>query len=209
MYAAQDAAAIEDPADYDAITRAAPFLTELSLKFPGSATALPQQLASLLSACSKLEDLTLCAYDEAYVGTYMWQPPVSSLVDVDALLAAGPQLLHLKLPSCSNLTNLAPLRGLVNLQSLDISSCEKVSDLTPLGALLSLQSLDMSWCSSVSDMAPLTALVNLQSLNISYCGEVSDLAPLAALVNLRSLDMNYCKKVSDLAPQKPAENRFG
>jgi hypothetical protein len=191
---AQGAAAIKDPADYEAIARTAPFLTELSLKLPASATALPQQMATLLSACSKLVDLALHAYDE---GQYM--VPVSSLVDVDALLSVGTQLLHLKLPGCTSLTNLAPLRGLVNLQSLDIRSY-KVSDLTPLGALVNLQRLDMSCCYEVSDLAPLAAMLKLQSLDISGCHEVRDLAPLGALVSLQSLDMYYCHEVSDLAP---------
>jgi hypothetical protein len=132
----EGAAEIEDPADYEAIASTAPFLTELSLKLPASATALPQQMASLLSACSKLEDLALHAYDGA-VPAYMQR--ALSLVDVDALMAAGPQLLHLRLPWCFSLTDLAPLRGLLNLQSLDIKLCG-VSDLAPLGALLSQRS---------------------------------------------------------------------
>jgi hypothetical protein len=188
-------AAIEDPAEYEAIARSAPFLTEVSLKLPASATALPQQMASLLSACSKLEDLTLHAYDKA-----AWTPPVSSLVDVDALLAAGPQLLHLRLPSCTSLTNLAPLRGLVNLQSLDMSWCTKVSDLVSLAALVNLQSLNICGCRRVSDLAPLAALLSLQSLDMSACHGVRDLAPLGALAKLRSLDMSWYTKVSDLAP---------
>jgi hypothetical protein len=213
---AQGAAAIKDPADYEAITRTAPYLTELSLKLPGSATALPQQMASLLSACSKLEDLALHAYNKEEC-----RLPVSRLLDLSALLAAGSQLLHLRLPNCHSLTNLAPLRGLVNLHSLNIRSC-KMSDLAPLGALVNLQSLDISFCKEVSDLAPLGALVNLkslvtcysnvsnlaplgalvtlQSLNISSCFKASDLGPLTDLVNLQSLDMSCCYGVSDLAP---------
>jgi hypothetical protein len=118
----QAGAPIEDAADYDAVASTSPFLTELSLKLPASATALPQQMAALLSACSKLEDLTLHAYDKA-----TW---LSSLVDVDAL-ARGTRLLHLRLPNCSSLTDLAPLRPLVNLKSLSIRGCTNVSDLAP------------------------------------------------------------------------------
>ncbi|KAG1667848.1 hypothetical protein FOA52_011036 [Chlamydomonas sp. UWO 241] len=189
------APAIEAAADYEAITKIAPWLTQLSLRLPHSAAALPQQMASLLSACSKLEDLTLHAYDEA-VPTYM--PPVSNLVHVDAL-AAGIQLLHLRLPCCSSLLNLAPLRGLVNLQSLDISQCRKVSDLAPLGALVNLQSQEISF-SDVSDLAPLGALVSLRSLKLKVCHKLSDLAPLGALVNLQSLYICNCRQLSDLAP---------
>jgi hypothetical protein len=39
----QCAAAIESPADYDAIARTSPFLTQLSLELPGDAAALMQE----------------------------------------------------------------------------------------------------------------------------------------------------------------------
>ncbi|KAG1661693.1 hypothetical protein FOA52_001970 [Chlamydomonas sp. UWO 241] len=51
------AAAIEGPADYDVIAGASPWLTHLSLPLPPSATALPQPMDGVLSACTKLEDL--------------------------------------------------------------------------------------------------------------------------------------------------------
>jgi hypothetical protein len=56
LLAAQGAAAIRSPTDYEAIARTAPWLTHLSLEPPASATALPQEMAGMLSACSKLED---------------------------------------------------------------------------------------------------------------------------------------------------------
>jgi hypothetical protein len=66
---AQGPAAIESPADYEAIASiSSPFLTHLSLELPASATALPHQLTGVLSACSKLEDLAIRAYDEAKPG---------------------------------------------------------------------------------------------------------------------------------------------
>ncbi|KAG1668964.1 hypothetical protein FOA52_001008 [Chlamydomonas sp. UWO 241] len=49
-------------ADYEAITSAAPRLTHFSLELPASATALPQEMVQLLSACSKLEDLALSVH---------------------------------------------------------------------------------------------------------------------------------------------------
>jgi hypothetical protein len=85
------------------------------------------------------------------------------------------------------------------MQILDIRFCMEVSDLAPLTALVNLQSLFMSLC-NVSDLAPLTALVNLQSLYMGGCSAVSDLAPLTALVNLQVLVIRYCSTVSDLAP---------
>ncbi|KAG1661353.1 hypothetical protein FOA52_002467 [Chlamydomonas sp. UWO 241] len=44
-------ATIEDAADCQAIFSAAPWLSQLSMRPPASATALPLQMAALLSAC--------------------------------------------------------------------------------------------------------------------------------------------------------------
>lgn len=49
---------IKKPADYEAISSTAPWLTQLSQKLPHSAKAL-EQMAALLAACTKLEDVTL------------------------------------------------------------------------------------------------------------------------------------------------------
>jgi Leucine-rich repeat (LRR) protein len=186
------ATAIECPADYETIASTALFLTHLRMELPDSATALPQEMAGLLSACSRLENLAMRAYDESGpMGSVAWQP--SHLMDIDALLAAGTQLLSLQLPCCSRLPNLSPLASMVNLQTLNISGCDAVSDLASLSALVNLQTLNMSDCNAVSDLAPLGALVNMQSLNMSDCNAVSDLAPLGALVNMQRLEIrNSC-----------------
>ncbi|KAG1667966.1 hypothetical protein FOA52_008338 [Chlamydomonas sp. UWO 241] len=186
---------LEDAADHQAIV--APLLTQLSMRPPASATALPQQMAALLSACSKLEELVLHAYH-------------AEIVDITAL-AAGTQLQRLEMTS-SAVSDLAPLGALVKLQSLDLRHCSRVSDLAPLGHLVKLQSLDISCCDGVSDVASLGTLVGLVSLKIGGfesslaghgevpCGGVSDLSSLASMVKLQSLDLSYCVRVSDLAP---------
>jgi hypothetical protein len=116
-------------------------------------------MAGVLSACSKLEDLALQAYDDS-------RPEggqrVSNIVDID-VLASGTQLL-----------------------SLDMSHCRSVSDLAPLGAMVNLHDLSIGYCRAVSDLAPLTALVNLKSLDVRGCS-VSDLAPIEAMTNLQDL----------------------
>jgi hypothetical protein len=55
----QGTAAIEGPADYEAIASASPFLTQLCLELPANATAVPQEMDGVLSACNKLEDLEI------------------------------------------------------------------------------------------------------------------------------------------------------
>ncbi|KAG1661355.1 hypothetical protein FOA52_002469 [Chlamydomonas sp. UWO 241] len=177
--------------DYWAITSffAAPWLTQLSVKLPVNATALPQQMASLLAACSRLEEVALH-------GDWYETP---QLVDIVAL-SAGTHLLRLRLPGDSRLADIATLSALVNLQSLDIRDCTRVTDLAPLSDLVKLRSLRMQRCRRVSDLAPLSAMVTLQTLDMTSCNAVSDLVPIRDLVDLRSLFMSRCVGVSDLAP---------
>jgi hypothetical protein len=71
----------------------------------------------VLSACSKLEELAIRAFDEADPGS---GESLSRIANVDAL-AAGTQLLSLKLPRCNLLTSLAAIGGMMKLQSLNMS----------------------------------------------------------------------------------------
>jgi Leucine-rich repeat (LRR) protein len=151
-----------------------PWLTHLGLELPASATALPQQMAGVLSACSKLEELAMRSYRLGTSSDRSMQP-FSNIVNVDAL-AACTQLLSLELPWCYLLTNLTPLGSLVNLQTLDMSYCRALSSLAPLSAMANLKELRMSVCRSVSDLSPLSAMAKLQSLTISHC-RVPDLSP--------------------------------
>ncbi|KAG1670358.1 hypothetical protein FOA52_000118 [Chlamydomonas sp. UWO 241] len=112
------AAAIASHADYEAITGASPWLTHLSLELPASDTDLPQQMAVVLSACSKLEGLAIRDYDDSMPAAV---PRYSSIVDIGAL-AAGTQLLSVKLPWCRALRNLQSLAAMANLQSLDYAT---------------------------------------------------------------------------------------
>jgi hypothetical protein len=105
----QGGGAIEDPADYQAIASTASMLTELSLELPASATALPLQMAALLS-CSKLEGLAI------YGSTYAYGDSI--LVDVGVLRSAGTQLQRLEMHYCSALSDLAPLGDMVQLLGL-------------------------------------------------------------------------------------------
>jgi Leucine-rich repeat (LRR) protein len=96
----------------------------------------------------------------------------------------------------TELRNLEPLAGLVNLQTLLLKETQ-VSDVTPLAGLAALQHIDLMG-TQVSDVGPLAALTNLQSLDLDGT-EVSDVRPLASLANLRSLDLQGTQ-VSDITP---------
>jgi hypothetical protein len=102
--ALQGAAAIEDASD--------------------SATALPQQMAVLLSACSKLEDLGLA---------------VSAARPAGVVESGGSVRCQLS-PSA----NLTPLGDMVNLQSLNVSHFH-VSDITPLISMCLISRPSLLW----------------------------------------------------------------
>lgn len=142
-------------------------------------------------------------------------PKVGQLVGLKSLYLAGNSALG------TGISDLAPLAGLVDLQSLDISGTQ-VSDLTPLAGLVNLRSLNIT-DTLVSDLTPLASLVRLRTLVISgpppasdpvahnwpFEGRlepivisgtpVNDLTPLAGLLSLETLDISGTQ-VRDLTP---------
>ncbi len=102
----------------------------------------------------------------------------------------------------SEINDLSPLRGLLNLQSLNVSRTQ-VSDLSPLQDLLNLKQLSVS-STQVSDLSPLQGLLNLQSLRLPYT-QTTDLIPLQELENLQSLEISHTE-VSDLSPLRSLLN---
>jgi pentatricopeptide repeat protein len=119
-------------------------------------------------------------------------------------LAGLTQLQTLNLKHCKNLSDLSPLAGLSQLQTLDLSGDFRtyinISDLSPLAGLTQLQTLDLSGCKYLSDLSPLTGLTHLQTLNLSSCKNLSDLSPLTGLTQLQTLNLGYCGSLSDLSP---------
>ncbi len=94
----------------------------------------------------------------------------------------------------TNVSNIYPLKGLINLQSLDLSRT-KVVDISALEYLSNLQSLDL--CKTqVSNLRSLEELVNLRGLNLSVT-KVSNINAVKKLSNLQEL--NLCEtQVSDI-----------
>ncbi len=103
----------------------------------------------------------------------------------------------LNLTNCGLETVPAEVAELVWLESLNLGVNKQLSDLAPLASLAQLQSLDV-FSTQVSDLAPLASLAQLQSLDVAFT-QVSDLAPLASLTNLQRLVV-YDTHVSDLSP---------
>ena len=110
------------------------------------------------------------------------------------------ELRHLALWN-SQVGDLSPLSGLVNLESLRFNSFGnnfiQVGDLGALSGLTNLRTLSLG-NRQVSDLSPLAGLVNLEDLTLTY-SQVSDLRPLSGLTNLRRLSL-LNSQVSDLSP---------
>lgn len=83
------------------------------------------------------------------------------------------------------------------LVTLSIDFNDQISDLTPLAGLRQLQSLNFSK-DRVADLTPLKQMTNLTDLSFSNA-QVANLAPLAGLTKLTSLNM-LRNHVSDLSP---------
>jgi hypothetical protein len=99
--------------------------------------------------------------------------------------------------SQTQITDIAPLKELTNLQILDLSSTE-IKDFTPLIGLTSLQTL-MLYNTSISDLAPLRGLINLQDL---YLGNtrISDISPIRNLTSMKTLFLGTNLQIVDISP---------
>ncbi len=99
----------------------------------------------------------------------------------------------------SKLTDLSPLAGLQELESLNLETCRDLTDLAPIAGLRALQNLNLSFCTAVTDLAPIAGLRALQNLYLSFCRAVTDLTPIAGLQALQTLYL-LRMAVTDLAP---------
>jgi internalin A len=64
----------------------------------------------------------------------------------------------------NNITDISPLRNLVNLRELDLSENE-ISNLTPLENLVNLEKLNLCY-NNIIDISPLENLINLKELDL-------------------------------------------
>jgi hypothetical protein len=97
-----------------------------------------------------------------------------------------------------DISNLAPLSGLVALEWLELSRT-RVEDLAPLKGLTALQYLDLS-LTEVRDLEPLERLTRLETLALAGT-RVHSLQPLKGLTALRQLEL-IGTSVEDLEPLK-------
>lgn len=99
-------------------------------------------------------------------------------------------LRELDLPASSEITNLAPLTNLNQLQVLrmnDGDSICSVTDLTPLASLTNLENLQLTCMAE--NLSPLSGLTNLKVLSLRLPVTVDDISFLSNLTSLQSLNI--------------------
>jgi hypothetical protein len=96
-------------------------------------------------------------------------------------------------------SDLSPLSGLVNLQTLYISSNTSITNIGPLSGLINLTSLEMSGTRPAS-LSPLQNLTKLTFLNLYDCG-ISDISAVQNLTELTWLNVgqNTVSNISAVA----------
>jgi Leucine-rich repeat (LRR) protein len=115
--------------------------------------------------------------------------------DVNVILVGSMKSEELDLEN-SQITDLKPLSGLVELKQLNLGNTP-VEDLSPLSGLVELEELYLG-NTQVTNLTPLSGLVNLKTLSL-FSTPVTDLKPLRGLVELVSLDL-YNTQVVDITP---------
>ncbi|CVK34100.1 Ig-like domain-containing protein [Methanoculleus bourgensis] len=105
-------------------------------------------------------------------------------------------LQHLYLQQNNQISDLGPLAGLTNLQTLDLWY-NQISDLRPLAGLTNLSVLLLG-SNQISDIGPLAGLTDLQRLHL-YDNQIRDIGPLAGLTNLELLYL-YNNQIRDISP---------
>jgi internalin A len=88
----------------------------------------------------------------------------------------------------NNISNIAPLAGLVNITSLSISH-NQVSDISTLTKLTNLTALDTA-VNQINNISALSGLINLITLRFSF-NQVSDISPLSNLSNIKQLMISF------------------
>jgi internalin A len=96
----------------------------------------------------------------------------------------------------AGIVDLEPLRGLINLTSLDLS-WNPISNVEPLRGLINLTSLGLR-SNQISTVEPLRGLINLTSLDLN-ANRISNVEPLQGLINLRALDL-FGNQISNVEP---------
>ncbi len=96
----------------------------------------------------------------------------------------------------NQITDVSPLAGLTNLQTLGLWG-NQITDVSPLAGLTNLETLDLG-DNQITDVSPLAGLTNLQILWLED-NQITDVSPLAGLTNLQTLGL-WGNQITDVSP---------
>ncbi|MFP4176831.1 MAG: leucine-rich repeat domain-containing protein [Candidatus Brocadiia bacterium] len=107
-----------------------------------------------------------------------------------------PQLRKISLPNKINNEELLSLCiAFDDLVQMDLRNCETVTDISPVKRLVDIEELSLAGCRNIGDITPLQALEKLKHLDLAYCIKITDLSPLQDLTNLKNLYLDGCSGV--------------
>ncbi len=113
---------------------------------------------------------------------------------------ANPDLIHLNIQGCRNITDISPLVSLSRLSILNMTGCSKIEDISPLTRISSLRELHLPPTTDEKLARVLTHLPQLEKLSLRHGHQITDLSPMAGLTNLDHLVMRYASEVVDINP---------
>ena len=116
--------------------------------------------------------------------------PLSGLTKLTELYLGGGEC------DVNNVTDLSPLSGLSALTVLDLSSNSDLSNVAPLAGLTNLQSLSLA-DDNIDDISSLGGLSNVQILNVSN-NRIKEIGALNTMVSLTDADL-YNNIISDVS----------
>lgn len=119
-------------------------------------------------------------------------------IDSVAPLAPLTQLEILYLKQ-DGLSDISPLKDLVNLEQLDVSGNHKIADIAAVKDMKKLKSLNVS-TNGISDLSPVSGLTKLENLNAAK-NQIKNLPDMSELTSLTALDLsdNQLEDVTQLS----------
>ncbi len=119
---------------------------------------------------------------------------ISNLVGLQCFPQLKELWLGMEYPCINPISDLTPLGGLTQLQSLGVRNSQ-VADIGALAGLVKLEELYLDG-GKIVEVVPLSGLTKLSVLTLDS-NKIADLGPLATLNNLNLLDLRY-NQISDL-----------
>ena len=163
-----------------AVSDLAPLADLTSLRKIDLSCASPD--LSALAKLVNLESLRISQSWEARDDKTINLTPLANMTKLESLVLLSGQV-----------SDVTPLKNLVNLKHLSIPSGGKVTDIQALSNFANIEVLSLGG-NTIASLSPLENLINLQELNLRN-NALRNLSPLSKLVNLKSLNLSQTSLV--------------